>query len=60
MENFSNTSGNLWHYCGNALNATITGAAPFKSKAKITVRASYAGNTKDVETALPLKYFSNF
>ena len=32
----------------------------FKSKIKITEKALAAGNTKDVEIILPLKYLSNF
>ena len=32
----------------------------FKSKIRITGKTPAAGNTKDVETAVPLKYLSGF
>ena len=52
------TSGNLWKYCGDVANATITDFDSFKFKTKITGRIPNYGNTKDVEIAVSLKYLS--
>ena len=41
-------------------NDNITQSESFKSKIKITGKTSAAGNTKDVEIIVPLKYLSNF
>ena len=38
----------------------ITQSESFKSKIKITGKTPAAGNTKDVEIIVPLKYLSNF
>ena len=41
-------------------NDNITESESFKQKIKITVKTPASGNTKDVKTAVPLKYLSNF
>ena len=41
-------------------NDNITQSESFKSKTKITGKAPAAGNTKNVEIIVPLKYLSNF
>ena len=41
-------------------NDNITDSESFKFKAKITGRNFAAGNTKDIEIVVPLKYLSNF
>ena len=41
-------------------NDNITQSESFKSKIKITGKTPAAGNTKDVEIIVPLKYLSNF
>ena len=57
--NYSKTSGSLWQYYKDS-NDNITQSEPFKSKIKITGKTPAAGNTKDVEIIVPLKYLSNF
>ena len=59
--NYSKASGSLLEYYRYEPNATITDSdESFKFKAEITRRNSTVGNTKDVETAVLLKYLSNF
>ena len=41
-------------------NDNITQSESFESKIKITGKTPAAGNTKDVEIIVPLKYLSNF
>ena len=41
-------------------NDNMTQSESFKSKIKITGKTPAAGNTKDVEIIVPLKYLSNF
>ena len=41
-------------------NDNLTDSESFKSKVKITGNTPAAGNTKDVEIIVPLKYLSNF
>ena len=41
-------------------NDNIAQSESFKSKIKITGKIPAAGNTKDVEIIVPLKYLSNF
>ena len=50
----------LWQYYKNDPNDNITQSESFKSKIKIAERTPAAGNTKDVEIIVPLKYLSNF
>ena len=54
------TSGSLWQYYKDDPNDNITQSESFKSKIKITGKTPAAGNTKDVEIIVPLKYLSNF
>ena len=59
-DNYSKTSGSLWQYYKDDPNDNITQSESFKSKIKITGKTPAAGNTKNVEIAVTLKYFSNF
>ena len=58
--NYLKTSGSLWQYHRDDPNDNITQSKSFKFKIKITGKTSAAGNTKDLEIAVPLKYLSNF
>ena len=58
-DNYSKTSGSLWQYYKDGLNDNIQSES-FKSKIKITGETTAAGNTKDIEMIVPLKYLSNF
>ena len=59
-DNYSKTSGSLWQYYKDDPNDNLTDSESFKSKVKITGNIPAAGNTKDVEIIVPLKYLSNF
>ena len=59
-DNYSKTCGSLWQYYKDDPNDNITQSESFKSKIKITGKTPAAGNTKDVEIIVPLKYLSNF
>ena len=59
-DNYSKTLRSLWQYYNGDPNDNITRSESFKSKIKITEKASAEGNTKDVEIIVPLKYLSNF
>ena len=59
-DNYSKTSGSLWQYHKDDPNDNITQSESFKYKIKITGKTPVDGNTKDVETIVPLKYLSNF
>ena len=59
-DNYSKTSAILWQYYKDYLNNIKTQSESFKSKIKITGKTPAAGNTKDVEIIVPLKYLSNF
>ena len=59
-DNYSKTSGSLWQYYKDDPNDDLTDSESFKSKVKITGNTLAAGNTKDVEIIVPLKYLSNF
>ena len=59
-DNYSKTSGNLWQYYRDDPNDNITQYESFKYKIKITGKTPYAGDTKDVEIAVPLKYLVIF
>ena len=54
------TSGSLWQYYRDDPNDNIAQSESFKYKIKITGKNPAAGNTKDVEIAMPLRYLSNF
>ena len=59
-DNYSKISGSLWQYCNDEPNDNITKSKLFKSKIKITGIIPSAGNKKDVQVIVPLRYFSNF
>ena len=59
-DNYSKTSGSLWQYYKNEPNDHMEDSEWFKSKVKITGKTPAAGNTRDVEIIVPLKYLSNF
>ena len=59
-DNYSKTSGSLWQYYKDDPNNNLTDSKSFKSNVKITQNTPAAGNTKDVEIIVPLKYLSNF
>ena len=59
-DNYSKTSGSLWQHYKDDPNNNLTDSESFKSKVKITGNTPAAGNTKDVEIIVPLKYLSNF
>ena len=59
-DNYSKTCGRLWQYYKDDPNDNSTGSESFKSKVKITRNTPAAGNIKDVEIIVPLKYLSNF
>ena len=62
--NYSKTSVKLWKNYRDELrktdNAARADSRSFKSKVKITGKTLAAGNSKDVEIAVPLTYLSNF
>ena len=64
IDKYLKTSESLWWYYrdmpGEAKNAAITDSESFKSKVKVTGITHADVNRKNVETAVPLKYFSNF
>ena len=57
-DNYSKTSGNLWQYYKDDPNDNMTQSESFQSKTKITGKTPVAGNTKDVEIIVPLKYLN--
>ena len=59
-DNYSKTCGSLWQYYKTDPDDNITQSESFKSKIKITGKTPTAGNTKDVEIIVPLKYLSSF
>ena len=59
-DNYSKTSGSLWQYYRDEPNDNLENSESFKSKIKITGKSPAAGNEKDVEIMVPLKYLSNF
>ena len=59
-DNCSKTSGSLWQYYKDDPNDNIVQSESFKCKIKITGKTPAAGNIKDVEIIVPLKYLSNF
>ena len=59
-DNYSKTSGSLWQYYKDDPNDNLANSESFKYKVKITGKTPNNGNTKDVETIVPLKYLSNF
>ena len=59
-DNYSKTSGGLWQYYKDDPNDNIVQSESLRSKIKITEKTPAAGNTRDVEIKVPLKYLSNF
>ena len=59
-DNYSKTSRSLWQYYKDDPNNNLADSKSFKFKVKITGTTPVAGNTKDVEIIVPLKYLSNF
>ena len=58
--NYEKTSASLWQYYRDEPNDNLTDSELFKFKIKITGKTPAAGNEKDVEIMVPLKYLSNF
>ena len=58
--NCSKTSGSLWQYYKDDPSDNLIDSESFKYNVKITGKTPVDGNTKYVETILPLKYLSNF
>ena len=58
--NYSQPSRSLWQYYRDNPNDNITQSESFKHKIKITRKTLAAGNTKDVEIAVSVKYLINF
>ena len=54
-DSYSKTLASLWKYQNDDPNDNITDSESFKFKARIIGRTPAAGNTKDVEIAVPLK-----
>ena len=59
-DNYLKTPGSLWQYYRDEPNDNLANSKPFKSKIKTTGKTPAAGNEKDVEIMVPLKYLSNF
>ena len=59
-DKYSKTSGSLWQYYRDEPNDNLADSESFKSKIKMTGKTPAAGNEKDVEIMVPLKYLSNF
>ena len=59
-DNYAKTTGNLWQYFRDEPNDNLGDSESFKSKKKITGKTPAAGNVKDAEIMVPLKYLSNF
>ena len=59
-DNYSKTSRTLSQFYRDEPNDSLTDSESFKSKIKIIGNTPAAGNTKDVEIMVPLKYLSNF
>ena len=57
--NYSKTCGSLWQYYRDDPKAVLATSESFKYKAKITGKTP-AGNTKDVENMVPLKYLGDY
>ena len=59
-DNYPKTSKSLWQYYRDEPNHNLADSESFKSKTKITGKTPTAGNEKDVEITVPLKYLTNF
>ena len=58
-DNYAKTSESLWQYYRDEPNDNVADSESFKSKIKIREKTPAAGNEKDVEIMVPLKYLSN-
>ena len=59
-DNYSKTSGSLWNCYRDEPNVNLSDSESFESKIKITGKTPAAGNEKDAEIMVLLKYLSNF
>ena len=59
-DNYSKTSENLWQHHRDEPNNNTEDSQSFKSKVKIMGKTPNDGNSKNVQTIVPLKYLSNF
>ena len=59
-DNYSKASGSFWQYYRAEPNDNLEDSESFKPKIKITGKTPAAGNVKDVEVMVSLKYLSNF
>ena len=59
-DNYPKTSGSLWQYYRDEPNDNLADSESFKSKTKISGKTPAAGDEKDVEIMVPLKYLSSF
>ena len=59
-DNYAKASESLWQYYRDEPNDNLANSESFKSKIKITGKTPAAGNEKDVEIMVPLKYLRNF
>ena len=59
-DNYSKTSESLWQYYRDESNDNLTDSELCKSKIKITGKTPAAGDEKDVEIIVSIKYLSNF
>ena len=55
-DNYSKISGRLWQYYRDESNDNLADFESFKSKMKVTGKTPAAGNEKDIEIMVPLKY----
>ena len=58
-DKYSKTSESLWQYYKDDPNDNVADSESFNSKVKIMGKTPEAGNAKDVEIIVPLKYLSN-
>ena len=58
-DKYSKTCESLWQYYKDDPNDNVADSESFNSKVKITGKTPEAGNAKDVEIIVPLKYLSN-
>ena len=58
-DNYAKISESLWQYYRDEPNNNLAESESFKSKINITGKTPAAGNEKDVEIMVPLKYLGN-
>ena len=59
-ENYSDTSGSLWHFKRDEIERDISGNHISNSSSSFKYKSSLATNRNGVRIVLPLKYLSNF